>query len=111
MQDTIEYIKKSSEKFASITQKYYDNFLKTFNALPVGVQEQEEIEYWFNRTCTNVDDYLAEMNKSLKQLREITDADNKSLLDAVKCAQGICMCCGRIDVHIEVGNRSIGELL
>lgn len=109
--DVIEYIKKSSEKFASITQKYYDNFLKSFNGLPTSVQEQEEIEYWFNRTCTNVDDYLAEMNKSLKQLREITDADNKSLLDAVKCAQGICMCGGRIDVHIEVGNRSIGELL
>ena len=111
MQDAIEYIKKSSEKFASITQKYYDNFLKSFNGLPVDVQEQEEIEYWFNRTCTNVDDYLTEMNKSLKRLREITDADNKSLLDAVKCAQGICMCRGRIDVHIEVGNRSIGELL
>lgn len=75
--DVIDYIKKSSEKFVSISQKYYDNFLKSFNGLPTNVQEQEEIEYWFNRTCTNVDDCLAEMNKSLEQLRELTDTDNK----------------------------------
>ena len=111
MQDTIEYIKKSSEKFASITQKYYDNFLKSFNGLPMDVQEQEEIEYWFNRTCTNVDGYLAEMNKSLEQLRELTDTDNKSLFHAVRCAQSICICHGRVDAHIQHGNRSIGELL
>lgn len=68
--DPIEYIKKSSEKFVSISQKDYNNFLKNFEYLSDESKNKSIIKDWFNRICTDVGDYLFNMNKILREIKK-----------------------------------------
>ena len=57
-QKSIDYIKKVSINYAESIKDSYNRFLIDYYKLPEDLQNREDIEDWFHKTCTDVDPYL-----------------------------------------------------
>ena len=96
----IDYIKNSSEEFLTISKEYYDNFQRQFENLPADVRERDEVEYRFNATCSDVDEWLEAMESSLQDLNELSGTDDSSLYRAVVDGQEIAVLYGKLSSSI-----------
>ena len=86
--------------FLTISKKYYDDFQRRFENLPVDVRERDDVEHRFNTTCSSVDEYLEEMESSLQDLNELSGSDDSSLYRAVVDGQEIAVLYGKVNSSI-----------
>ena len=96
----IDYIKNSSEKFVAISKEYYDNFQRQFENLPTDVKSSDDVEYQFNATCSDVDEWLEAMESSLQDLNELSGTDDSTLYRAVVDGQEIAVLYGKVNSSI-----------
>lgn len=110
-QKSIDYIKKVSINYAESIKDSYNRFLIDYYKLPEDLQNREDIEDWFHKTCTDVDPYLKDLEKELKFLKFNVPKNTFSELELLQTFHSIVLLQGKIETIIYIGNREINYLI